>query len=214
MHVLITGANRGIGAGLAAHYEARGETVTATARSSEAETWLDVTVPDSLAAFAAQFESGSIDLLICNAGVYLDRTETLDAGFPVQAWAETFATNVTGVFLTVQALLPALRRAGGAKIAVISSQMGSHARAKGNSFIYRASKAAVSNLGCNLAIALQRDGIAVGTYHPGWVRTDMGGAAADVSVEEAVVGLARRFDALGMQTTGCFEAFDGTPIPY
>jgi NAD(P)-dependent dehydrogenase (short-subunit alcohol dehydrogenase family) len=53
--------------------------------------------------------------------------------------------------------------------------MGSSERAPGGSYIYRASKAAATNLGRNLATDLAPRGIAVGIYHPGWVRTDMGG---------------------------------------
>ena len=122
--------------------------------------------------------------------------------------------NVTGVFLTVQALLPNLSRSSTPKIAIISSQMASHTRAPGGSFIYRASKAAALNLGRNLAGELKPQGIAVGIYHPGWVRTDMGGEAADISVEEAARGLAERFDTLSLETSGCFETWDGRPHPY
>jgi NAD(P)-dependent dehydrogenase (short-subunit alcohol dehydrogenase family) len=129
-------------------------------------------------------------------------------------WAETFATNVTGVFLAVQALLPGLRAAGAAKIAIISSQMASHTRAPGGSYVYRASKAAALNLGRNLAADLAPEGIAVGIYHPGWVRTDMGGAAAEISVDEAAEGLIARFAALGPASTGCFETWDGRAHPY
>jgi NAD(P)-dependent dehydrogenase (short-subunit alcohol dehydrogenase family) len=75
--------------------------------------------------------------------------------------------------------------------------MGSSDRAaNGGSYIYRASKAAATNLGRNLATDLAPRGIAVGIYHPGWVRTDMGGTGADISLEESVAGLMARFDAL------------------
>ena len=128
-------------------------------------------------------------------------------------WAQTFAANVTGVFLTIQALLPNLRAAGG-KVAIISSQMASDTTAPGGSYIYRASKAAALNLGRNLAADLRGEGIAVGIYHPGWVQTDMGGGAADITVDEAASGLCARFAALSLETTGCFETWDGRPHPY
>ena len=121
--------------------------------------------------------------------------------------------NVTGVFLSVQALLPQLR-AGQGKIAIISSQMGSDERAPGGSYIYRSSKAAALNLGRNLAADFKDEGIAVGIYHPGWVRTDMGGAAAEISVEEAAVGLIARFEELSLDKTGCFETWDGRAHAY
>ena len=121
--------------------------------------------------------------------------------------------NVTGVFLTVQALLPHLRRGRRPRIAIVASQLGSSTRARGGSFIYRASKAAAVNLGRNLAVDLAPE-IAVGIYHPGWVRTDMGGAGADIDVETAARGLVARFAVLGPATTGCFEDWEGREIPF
>jgi NAD(P)-dependent dehydrogenase (short-subunit alcohol dehydrogenase family) len=92
--------------------------------------------------------------------------------------------------------------------------MGSSDRANGGSYIYRASKAAATNLGRNLATDLAPRGIAVGIYHPGWVRTDMGGSAADISLDESVSGLMARFDDLSLETTGAFLTWDGRPHPF
>jgi NAD(P)-dependent dehydrogenase (short-subunit alcohol dehydrogenase family) len=215
MHIVITGASRGIGAELAKRYRAAGHTVTGTGRrGGTGLVPLDVADPKSVAAFAAGLDGRAVDLLVCNAGIYPDKGQALDSGYPAPMWAETFATNVTGVFLSVQALLPNLRAAGNARIAVISSQMASHTRAPGGSYIYRASKAAALNLGRNLAADLAPDGIAVGIYHPGWVRTDMGGDAAEIGVDEAAEGLIARFDALGMDDTGCFRTWDGREHAY
>lgn len=212
MHLVITGANRGIGRALAECYRGRGDTVTGTARDDSADIRLDVTDPAQQAQMARKLDGQPVDLLICNAGVYLDKGQTID-GYPAEMWDQTFSANVTGVFLTIQALLPNLRAARG-KIAIISSQMASHTRAPGGSYIYRASKAAVLNLGRNLAVDLKDDGIAVGIYHPGWVQTDMGGQAADITVSQAVAGLTERFDALSLDSTGCFETWDGQAHPY
>ena len=214
MHTVITGANRGIGAALAAHYKARDAKVTGTSRSGGELMCLDVTRPESHSAMAAKLGGAPIDLLICNAGVFLDKGHALEAGYDAEIWAETYATNVTGVFLTVQSLLANLQAAQGAKIAIVSSLMASQSRAPGGSYIYRSSKAAALNLGRNLAGDLRGKGIAVGIYHPGWVRTDMGGGAADISVDQAAAGLSERFDALSLQTTGCFETWDGQTLPF
>ena len=214
MHVVITGANRGIGAALAEGYAARGALVTGTSRDPEAAHPLDVTDPASHRGFAAQLDGTPVDLLICNAGVYLDKGETLPDGYPAKMWADSFAANVTGVFLTVQTLLPCLQAARAGKIAIISSQMASHQRAPGGSYIYRASKAAALNLGRNLSKDLAPLGLAVGIYHPGWVRTDMGGNGADISVDEAAAGLMERFDTLDLDTTGCFKTWDGQDHPF
>jgi len=209
MHIVITGAGRGIGQTLAARYRAAGNQVSGTARDGSETVRLDVTDAAQQADMAQALAGQAVDLLVCNAGVYLDKGQGLDDGYPPQMWADTFAANVTGVFLTVQALLPNLRLSAQPRIAIISSQMASQNRAPGGSYIYRSSKAAALNLGRNLATDLRGDGIAVGIYHPGWVQTDMGGSAADIGVDEAAAGLVARFDALSLDTTGCFETWDG-----
>lgn len=214
MTILITGANRGIGAALLAHYRQAGRATFGTARRPEGDLLpLDVTHPDSLRALARRLNGLPIGLLVCNAGVYTDVGQSLDAGYAPPLWAQSFATNVTGVFLTIQALLPNLRAAKG-KIAIISSAMGSDARAPGGSYIYRASKAAVLNLGRNLATDLAPEGIALGVYHPGWVKTDMGGPHAEITTAQSVAGLSERFATLSLANTGCFEAWDGTSVPF
>ncbi|MGC9370287.1 MAG: SDR family NAD(P)-dependent oxidoreductase [Paracoccaceae bacterium] len=220
MTVLITGATRGIGLKLAHDYAAAGEEVIGTTRGAVPDLpgvdWqlLDVTDPASHEALANVLDARPIDLLVCNAGVYKDKYENLADGYPPQMWAETFAANVTGVFLTVQAMLPNLQGAPAPKIAIISSQMASDTRAPGGSYIYRASKAAALNLGRNLSTDLRGLGIAVGIYHPGWVRTDMGGPQGEIDVDEAAAGLTRRFAALSLDNTGCFETWDGREMPY
>lgn len=212
MKVVVTGATRGIGAGLAEAYRAAGHDVIGTGRSG-GDLCVDMANPAGISAMRDAV-NGPVDLLVCNAGVYPDKGQSLDTGYPAAMWADTFAVNVTGVFLTIQALLPHLRSSDAGKIAIISSQMASDERAPGGSYIYRSSKAAVLNLGRNLAQDLRDVGIAVGIYHPGWVRTDMGGGAADISVDEAVAGLVARFEALSTATTGVFETWDGRPHPF
>lgn len=212
MRALITGANRGIGAALLRQLRERGDDAIGTARTPQGDLRaLDVTVPAQCAALAGGLD-GPLDLLVCNAGVLLDRDEALADGYAPDLWAQSFAVNVTGVFLTVQALLPQLRTARG-KIAIISSQLGSSTLADGGRLIYRASKAAALNLGRNLATDLAGDGIAIGIYHPGWVQTDMGGARAAMTPEASARGLIARIDALSPATSGVFETWDGTPHP-
>jgi NAD(P)-dependent dehydrogenase (short-subunit alcohol dehydrogenase family) len=216
MNILVAGANRGIGRALFDHYSATGADTFGTTRGQRPDDrWLplDVTDDNGPKALAAAFGNRQLDLLVCNAGVYPDRGEALEDGYPAEAWAEGFAVNVTGVFLTIQALLPNLRAAKG-KIAIISSRMGSQTLAPGGSLIYRASKAAVLNLGRNLAADLAPDGIPVGIYHPGWVQTDMGGSGADIDVTTSATGLAARFGVLSVATTGCFEDYTGRAIPF
>ncbi len=217
MDILITGAGRGLGAGLAAAYRTRGDRVTGTLRSggTPGDLVMELRDPGSIRSAAQSFGDRALDLLICNAGIYPEgKSEPLDSGYAPDLWAEGFAVNVTGTFLTVQAFLPHLRRSGAPKIAFIASQMGSSQRAPGGSYVYRASKAAMINLGRNLAADLRPEGIALGIYHPGWVRTAMGGPGADVGIAQAVGALIARIDALSPATTGTFEGWDGLPRPF
>lgn len=212
MEILVTGANRGIGAALLDGYAALGIPAMGTSRDGTVGLKLDVTDPDSISELGRHYAERRLDLLVCNAAVFLDRGRSLEE-LDAEDWARTMAVNVTGVAETVRVLLPSLRRSSGSKIAIISSQMASQERARGGSYVYRASKAAVLNFGRNLAQDLRGEGIAVGTYHPGWVRTEMGGPDAELSGSEAAEGLINRFEALDMSLTGCFETWDGRDRP-
>ena len=213
MTTLITGANRGVGAALYRAFQATGEKTIGTSRVGDDHLPLDVTKRSAFMALSAALNKESITTLICNAGVHNDKNFTLDSDYTPDIWADTFAANVTGVFMTIEALLPNLRSSKNAKIAIISSQMGSNTRATGGSYAYRASKAAALNLGRNLATDLAAEGIAVGIYHPGWVITDMGGDEADITVAQSAAGLFKQISALNMAKTGCFETWDGKPHP-
>ena len=214
MRALITGANRGIGRALFDQMKARGDEVKGTARSAAGFLQLDVNRAKSVDALASTLDSQPLDLLVCNAGVYPDRDEMLADGYPPEMWAEGFATNVTGVFLTIQALLPNLQLGTNPRIAIISSQMASHTRAPGGSYIYRASKAAALNLGRNLATDLKPLDIAVGVYHPGWVRTDMGGPSAPLGVPESVAAMIRVIGEHEDARSGAFLDYSGAPLPW
>lgn len=219
---VVTGATRGIGRGLVEAGWAAGEPTRGTFRGGSppdfgpTDGWLpwDGEAPDCGARLAAALGERAVSLLVCNAGVYLGKGGNVETGFDAEIWARTMRINVGAVFLTIQALLPALQRAPRPRIAIIASQMGSSTRAPGGAYAYRASKAAAVNLGRNLATDLAPRGVAVGIYHPGWVRTDMGGAGAEIDLETSVTGLRQRFSALGPDTSGCFEDWRGTPIPF
>jgi NAD(P)-dependent dehydrogenase (short-subunit alcohol dehydrogenase family) len=226
--VLITGANRGIGLELARLYAAGGAAVIATARTPDAAgdllelkrahgtlriLPLDVTDTASFGRLAASLKGARIDRLICNAGAMGPRGASDDPENTAAAWAGVMAINATGVFFTIQALAPLVTPNGG-KVAVISSRMGSSTAAAGASYLYRASKAAAANIGANFAVELRPEGIAVGVYHPGWVRTDMGGAAADIPAATSAAGLVKRIEHLTLATSGSFEDYAGSPIAY
>ena len=240
LHILITGANLGIGLEMTRQAAQRGDRVIAACRHPDdaadlqklaAEDGLqidiigmDVADDSAVAAAASQIASsitGALDLVVANAGQMNARGGLQDPGHTQDNIAASLMTNVAGVFFTARHFVPHLRAAasnGGtnnvAKLAVISSQMGSSTRAGISAPIYRASKAAATNLARSLSMELAADNIAVGAWHPGWVQTDMGGSEAAITPQTSAAGLLSRFDALRMQTSGVFEDYAGTPHPF
>ncbi len=225
---LVTGANRGIGLGVSELLLARGDHVFAACRDPEGATGLhglkarhadrltlvslDVTSPDSVTQAAGAVEA-PIHVLLNNAGIYgpRDRQGALDMDF--DAWEEVLRVNVLAPLRVSQAFLPQVERGRG-KIVTISSQMGSLAGSSGGSLAYRSSKAAVNKAMLGLAEAVRPMGIPVAVMHPGWVRTDMGGAGATLSVADSAAGIIRTIDGLDMRRTGSFLNYDGSTIPW
>jgi len=218
MNILITGAARGIGLELVKQYHELNNNVIGTYRGKAPSkgNWLklDVTDKGSLDHLVDTLAVTSIDTLICNAGVFLDRGQTLEAGIDLELWERSFAVNTFGVFHTIQRLIPNLKLSKNPKIAIIASKMGSSNNSGGSSYVYRSSKAAVINIGSNLAIDLKPKGISVGIYHPGWVQTDMGGMSADITSEQSSAGLIQQIEKLNLDTTGEFKTWDGESIPF
>ncbi|OJY66998.1 MAG: short-chain dehydrogenase [Sphingobium sp. 66-54] len=218
--ILIAGANRGIGLELARQYAAEGHDVIRCMRGTDkageeiGETRpLDVTDDASAAALAKALAGRPIDLVIANAGVIgPEKQSATEMDFP--GFLAVLDTNVLGPLRVVQALLPNLRAAGQARVAVVSSQMGSFRSTQPNFVAYRASKAAVNKVFQCLAGDLKEEGIAVAALHPGWVRTDMGGPGADLAVETSAAGIRKVLDDLDLGRTGRFYAYDGTELEW
>jgi NAD(P)-dependent dehydrogenase (short-subunit alcohol dehydrogenase family) len=210
--ILITGGNRGIGAALVKAYRAAGDDVIVAARSG-GDVALDVTDDGSVASAAAALAGRPTDLLINNAGVIGPERQSSTA-MDFAGFLATLDANTLGPLRVTQALLPNLRAAEGAKVAIISSQMGSLASAQSDHVAYRASKAAVNKASQTLATDLAREGIAVASLHPGWVRTDMGGAGADIDPSESAAGIKAVLDRLTVATTGKFWAWNGRELPW
>lgn len=217
--VVITGGARGIGRELARIYAAQGTRVIVGVRRTGAGAPgiealpLDVADSGSVAEFARRIADQPVDILINNAGVIgplQSAVEPMD--FP--AFEATLAVNTLGPLRVTQALLGNLRRAASAKVAIISSQMGSMRHPGADSIAYRASKAAVNKIAQGLATDLKREGIVVAAIHPGWVRTDMGGPSADIDVAESARGVKRVVDALDVTATGRFWNYDGSERPW
>lgn len=224
---LITGANRGIGLELVRQGAAAGHKLIAAARdpSSAHELSkvamqgdvltiaLDVAEPVSIARAKQEIGEGPIDLLVNNAGIMgPKRQSVLDMDF--DGFVRTLAVNTLGPLRVTQAFLPNLEAARGAKVAALSSLMGSFTFSGAQQIAYSASKTALNRIMHALAAELKAKGIAVGLFSPGWVRTAMGGAGAPLQVEDSVAGLIRQFAALSLTTSGEFRNHDGKPLPW
>jgi NAD(P)-dependent dehydrogenase (short-subunit alcohol dehydrogenase family) len=225
--VLITGANRGIGLEFARQYAAEGadviaccrapdkaEALSALAKTAKLKVMaLDVTSPKSVAALKTALAGRPIDIVINNAGVGGPRNEakgTID----FDAWVETLKTNSVAPMLVSLALHDNLKAGKLKKLITITSMMGSIANHGGGAYAYRASKAAVNSVMHGLSKDWAKDGIAVGIYHPGWVKTDMGGASAPVTPEESVKGLRAQIARLSASNSGAYLDYTGKEIAW
>lgn len=228
MNVVITGANRGIGLELVRQYLSRGDSVYAGARTPPKSGGLttlagpyggqlhvmacDVARQASVRSFAAAV-TVPIDVLINNAGV---RTEKDDLGdLDIDNAARTLEVNALGLLRVTIELLPMLRRSKSAKIANISSGLGSVAgNVTGGGYGYRMSKAALNMASRSMAHDLRDESIVVVALSPGWVQTDMGGLNAPTRVADSAAGLIGVIDRLTLQDSGGFFDFRGERIAW
>jgi NAD(P)-dependent dehydrogenase (short-subunit alcohol dehydrogenase family) len=220
--VFISGANRGIGLELAKLYASKKFKVFAAVRdlkTSDAVSKcaevveLDVASAQSIAAVSSKFDNETIDILINNAGTFgPSQQSAVEMDF--EGFLETLNVNTLGPLRLTQALLPALRRAAHAKIITISSNMGAMSSTNSDNVAYRASKAAVNKVMQCLATQMKQENIAVAALHPGWVRTDMGGANADISVGESAEGIYAVVRNLSLANTGKFLNYNGDDMSW
>ena len=217
--VVIVGASRGIGRELAHQYAADGWEVFATIRGAADATGTvpgvvtltaDVTDEASLDAAASRLPA-TIDLLILNAGVAA--REGGLASVDAAKWAEVMAVNALGPLLATRAFATKVKDGG--TIAALSSTLGSIAlNSGGGLYSYRMSKAALNAGLKTLAIELKGRHIAVAALHPGWVKTEMGGAGAEVEVGDSVAGLRRVIAGLTPDAAGVFLDYRGNALPW
>ncbi len=218
--VLITGANRGLGLEFTRQYAADGWKVIATCRNpiglgelatvpGEIEVHgLEVTDHAQIERLATELADTKIDLLINNAGVY----GPLDADPDHDAWSQVMRVNAMAPLKIAQAFAP---QVAGGMIATVTSKMGSIAEnSSGGTYIYRSSKAALNAVMVSLSHDLRADGIIVAVLHPGWVRTDMGGANGLIDAPESVAGMRRVLAGLSASDSGGFFNYDGSRVPW
>ena len=222
--VWVVGASRGIGLELVCQYIADGAPVSATARRPAdvealralgADAWvLDLQDAAAIAAEAPRRLNGAgFGTVLVVAGVYGPSTHGLEAPSP-DDFDTVMRTNVAGPMR----LLPLLAEAGvlapGARLGVLSSRMGSIGeRASPGGWLYRASKAALNSVLKDTSLVLTGRATCV-ALHPGWVRTDMGGANADLTVQQSAADLRATLARLAPADNGGFFNHDGTPIAW
>ena len=175
---------------------------------------LDVTDYAQMSSLSAQLRDRSIDILLSNAGIYGPRGANF-GDVDAAAWREVFEVNSIAPMMLVQAFVEQVATSPQKLVAVISSTMGSIAdNGSGGSYIYRSSKTAVNQVVRNLSIDLAGRGISVLSLHPGWVKTEMGGANAETSVGDSAGGLKAILQKAGPEQNGQFLEFNGDPIAW
>ena len=221
--VLVVGASRGIGLEFARQYAADGDHVLATYRKdADAEKLrklgasallLDVLDAASRAALVPQLGDARLDIVILSAGIAGSRTPGLAAPDAAE-FDRVMHTNVLAPMHLITLLAPRFADSG-AKLAVISSRMGSIGlMANASSWLYRASKAALNAVLRAASLELGPRGVACMAFHPGWVRTDMGGSGAAIDVAESVGGLRRVIAHANDSHNGKFLNYTGEHLSW
>lgn len=227
MQIVVTGANRGIGLEFVKQLSQKGHQVVATARqpdqAEELQAWardrdvivsqLDVSDSKSVQQFVQSFGDKDIDVLINNAGVYPKSGQLGELDW--DSFAQGFEVNAIAPIRLSEALLPALKRGKGRRIAQVTSQMGSIAdNGSGGHYAYRMSKAALNMGNKSLAHDLDKDGFVCLALHPGWVQTDMGGENAKLTPKQSVEGMIENIFKSEQDKNGSFLSWDGSTLPW
>jgi NAD(P)-dependent dehydrogenase (short-subunit alcohol dehydrogenase family) len=229
MRVVVTGANRGIGLGLAKAYADRGDEVWAGARRpGEAKELqalakssagrvhvlaVDVQKDDQVKAFAGAVADAPIDVLINNAGIASPWNVGL-TDFDADEAMRCFDTNALGAIRMTRALIPNLRAARG-KIVNMTSLMGSiDDNGSGRAYAYRMSKAALNMATRNIANEVRGFGGIAVALHPGWVKTEMGGEGATEEIGDAVKRIVATIEGLTPEKSGRFWHAKGNELPW
>jgi len=225
--LLLIGASRGLGLALAEEYFKRGWRVVATVRGGartalheladasggelEVET-VDINQPDEVAALRDRLASRTFDMLFVNAGVTNDDRETI-ADVKTEEFVRVMVTNALSPMRAVETLRDVVLPTG--TIGVMSSGQGSVANnVNGNHEVYRASKAALNTLMRSFAARHRDDSRTLLLLAPGWVRTDMGGPGARLSIKESIPNLVGVIEAQGGKAGLQYLDYLGRTVPW
>jgi NAD(P)-dependent dehydrogenase (short-subunit alcohol dehydrogenase family) len=225
--VLLIGASRGLGFAMAEEYLKRGWRVIATARAAstdklrriaealdgalEVET-VDITLPAQVTALRSRLADRRVDVLFVNAGVKNDDRETI-ADVSTEEFIRVMVTNSLSPMRVIETLHDLVRPTG--TIGVMSSGQGSLTNnTNGNYEVYRASKAALNMLMRSFA-ARHRDATrTLLIMAPGWVRTDMGGPQARLSIDESIPRLLDTMQAYEGRSGLHYLDYQGKEVPW
>ena len=232
--VLISGANRGLGLALTRSYLEDGWRVLACARKLSDDLsdvlsragnheffQLDVSKHDDIEGLARRIQE-PLDVLLNNAGRF-GKVNFPEGGIQDQAfgvtdfddWAQTFRVNVMGPMKLSECLVDQVAASEQRKIVTFTSMVGSSKyNTTGGIYAYRTSKAAVNMMMLSMAIDLAPRGILAAAMHPGWARTDMGGANAEIDVPTAVRGIREVIREMDQDKLGQILVYDGSTMPY
>jgi NAD(P)-dependent dehydrogenase (short-subunit alcohol dehydrogenase family) len=196
--ILVTGGNRGIGLGICRQLAKLGHKVIMGARdlddgknaaeNLEGDVYpqqLDVTKEADIKNLTGQIKDkfGKLDVLINNAGILVG--EKGPSNVNIEEVKSIMEVNFYAPWRLIQAMLPLLENSAEGRIINMSSSMGEWASLSAGDYAgYRTSKTALNALTVQLAAELFSTGLKVNAMSPGWVRTDMGGAGADRSIDE------------------------------
>lgn len=216
-HILIIGANKGIGLELCRQYTQAGNHVIATCRSASQELKavgckvienIEVTSDESMQSLQKALADRKLDILIHNAGI-LKSDQYPDIDF--DNMREHFEVNSLAPLRAIQTLESLLSK--GSKVGIVSSRVGSIDDNSGsNNYAYRVSKTAVNMIGKCLSIDLAPKGIALVLLHPGYVKTDMTNNNGLITPQESATGLIRRMEELSIKTSGTFVHSSGEKL--
>jgi len=204
-NIVITGGNRGIGYGLlkilsdkhnviiTVRDNKKGKNAIARLSNSKNEinyVVMDVESSDSVmkAADVIKQRFNKVDLLINNAGILIKEYQLPAIETSEDSILKTFNTNTLGVLRVCKSIVPMMKNGG--RIVNISSGMGQLDEMESGSTAYRISKTALNALTKILSNELLSLGVKVNTICPGWVKTDMGGENATLTVEESTIKIA------------------------
>lgn len=223
--VLIIGASRGLGLGLAKQFASEGWQVIATVRDPERANELmavanirievlDIDDAAGLDRLIQRLSGITLDVLYINAGISGSRTLSADTATHAQV-GQLFTTNAIAPVRLAKRMLPLVDASNGV-ITFMSSIMGSVETGPGMGMpLYGASKAALNHLTRTFVAELgEQTGLTVLSMHPGWVKTDMGGAEAPLDVETSCRGMVEQVKRAAGQGGHRFIDYQGETLPW